>query len=88
MTFEYTVSQQITKGDFILFAYAHPFTLNDINLSINEFEKKIRAETGIYFHKERLIDSLEGHPVHFLTFTKASQNEVDEAEFDKIENPN
>ena len=35
-----------------------------------EFENKChRHDNLIYFHKEVLVDSLEGHPMHILTVT-------------------
>ena len=56
--------------DHVLFAYSHPFTRTDIERSLVEFETKCRRyENEIYFHKEVLVDSLEGHPMHILTVT-------------------
>jgi len=67
-----------------LFAYVHPFTRTDIEKSVEVFEAKMHAH-GVYCHKEVLIESLEGHPLHMLTVTAQSS---DSQEDDKIIDPN
>lgn len=70
MAFEYTLQPSITKTDHILFAYAQPFTKTDIERSIDIFEGEMRNHNSdIYFHREVLINSLEGNPMHYLTVT-------------------
>ena len=84
MAFEYTLRPNITKTDHILFAYAQPFTKTDIDRSIDEFENEMKSHNEIYFHREVLIESLEGNPMHFLTVTwrnmMAETSEVAESE--------
>ena len=68
MAFEYTLQPNITKTDHILFAYSQPFTKTDIDRSIDIFESEMREHNSeVYFHREVLIDSLEGNPMHYLT---------------------
>lgn len=70
MAWEFTVGHNFRTTDHVLFAYAQPFTRTDIERSILEFEAKCRRlENRVYFHKEVLIESLEGHPMHILTVT-------------------
>ena len=77
IAFEFTLAPDFAANDHILFAYAQPFTRTDIDRSINDFEARCQSHGGqIYFHKEVLIDSLEGYPMHFLTVT--SNNAVSE----------
>jgi hypothetical protein len=38
MSFEYTLDPSFTSNDYILFAYAHPFTKTDVDASIAAFE--------------------------------------------------
>ena len=44
MSFEYTLDPKIVNTDYILFAYVHPFTRTDIDLSIADFESKCKNE--------------------------------------------
>jgi len=70
MAFEFTLGPDFKNNDHILFAYAQPFTRSDIERSIDKFQKQCSEHSNeIYFHKEVLIKSLEGHPVHLLTVT-------------------
>lgn len=70
MAFEFTLPPEFKTNDHILFAYSQPFTRTDIERSITDFETKCQSHGDlIYFHKEVLIDSLEGHPMHILTVT-------------------
>ena len=85
MAFEYTLQPTIAKTDHILFAYSQPFTKTDIDRSIDIFEGEMREHNSdIYFHREVLIDSLEGNPMHYLTVTwrnmMAETSEVAESE--------
>ena len=68
MAFEFTLSPEFKTNDHILFAYAQPFTRMDIDRSVSEFEQQC-SDNEIYFHKEVLIESLEGHPMQILTVT-------------------
>ena len=68
VAFEFTLSPEITDKSHILFAYSQPFTRTDIERSIDEFKAKCDAKSNeIYCHKEVLVDSLEGYPMHMLT---------------------
>ena len=70
VAFEFTLGPEFKTNDHILFAYAQPFTRTDIERGIDEFGEQCRShDNQIYFHKEVLIDSLEGHPMHILTVT-------------------
>jgi len=70
VAFEFTLSPDFKQNDHILFAYSQPFTRTDIERSIDEFETACQSYGDyIYFHKEVLIESLEGHPMHLLTVT-------------------
>lgn len=69
MSFEYTLPNDFKKTDYILFAFVHPFTLTDIQLSVANFEAKCIAQKGVYFHKEVLCHSLEGLPMELITVT-------------------
>jgi len=70
MAFEYTFQPTFTQKDHILLAYAHPFTKTDIDRSIDNFELEMRNHNSeIYFHREVLINSLEGNPMHYITVT-------------------
>ena len=70
LAWEFTLKENFRTTDHVLFAYSHPFTRTDIERSIVEFEGKCRRhESLIYFHKEVLVNSLEGHPMHILTVT-------------------
>ena len=70
MAFEYTFLPSFAKTDHVLFAYAQPFTKTDIDRSIDMFEAEMKEHNSdIYFHREVLIDSLEGNPMHYLTVT-------------------
>ena len=68
VAFEFTLSPDFKDNDHILFAYSQPFTRTDIERSIDEFEAKCaNLSDKIYCHKEVLVQSLEGHPMHMLT---------------------
>ena len=70
VAFEHTLAPEFGEKDHILFAYSQPFTRTDIERSIGVFEVQCKSHgDSIYFHKEVLIDSLEGHPMHLLTVT-------------------
>lgn len=70
MAWEFTLAPEFKSNDHILFAYSQPFTRTDIERSLDEFETQCKTHgESIYFHKEVLIDSLEGHPMHILTVT-------------------
>jgi len=69
MSFEYTLDPSFTSDDYILFAYAHPFTKTDVDASIDAFELKCKSNPSVYFHREVLTRSLEGHSMHFMTVT-------------------
>ena len=76
MAFEYTLSPEISKTDHILIAYSQPFTRTDVEKSIDLLESQMKQHAQeVYFHKEVLINSLEGHPMHMLTVTGRSYEE-------------
>ena len=71
LCFEYTLSAGAKKTDKIMFAYAHPFNKTDIELANIELEETLaKADPDVYFHKETLINSLEGNPMHLITITR------------------
>ena len=79
MAFEFTLAPEFKTNDHILFAYSQPYTRTDIDRSVNEFEQQCKSHGDqIYFHKEVLIDSLEGYPMHILTVT--GNNDLSESQ--------
>ena len=85
MAFEFTLGPEFKTNDHILFAYSQPYTRTDIERSVNEFEQKcLEHGDQIYFHKDVLVSSLEGYPMHMLTVT-GNSNAEDEA--DVIQDP-
>ena len=70
VAFEFTLQPEFKDKDHILFAYSQPFTRTDIDRSLVDLEEQCKAHgDAIYFHKEVLIRSLEGHPMHMVTLT-------------------
>ena len=69
MAFEFTLKPNFKKTDHILFAYAQPFTRTDIDKGVLQFESDLKRAFGeqLYYKKEVLTKSLEGHPIHYLT---------------------
>ena len=71
MAFEFTLDPNFSATDHILFAYAQPFTRTDIDKGVQQFEVNLKEAFGneIYFHKQVLVKSLEGHSMEYLTVT-------------------
>ena len=83
MAFEYTLGPEVQKTDHILFAYSQPYTRTDVEKSIDLFQSSLQQHAKeVYFHKEVLINSLEGHPMHMLTVTgRSGEEEEGSSEF-------
>jgi hypothetical protein len=65
-----------------VFAYVQPYSLNDIKLSVNQFESQCK-KLNLYFHRQTLTKSLEGHSLELLTVTVDGES----TEADRIEDP-
>lgn len=55
--------------DTTYFALTFPFSYSDCQSLIDEYEKQFRDNTNIYFHRELLVNSLEGRRIDLLTIT-------------------
>jgi hypothetical protein len=69
MSFELTLDPDFQATDYVLFSFVHPYTRQDIDLSMAEFEQKCSSKPEVYFHSEVLCHSLEGLPMHLYTVT-------------------
>ena len=84
VAFEFTLAPEFKQNDHVLFAYAQPFTRTDIERSLVDFEAKCASQPQVYFHKDILVESLEGHPMHLVTVT--GQNEQSD-DCDEVQDP-
>jgi len=71
LVFEYTLRPEAVKNDHILFAYARPYSVTDIELANVQLEQTLaKNDPSVYFHKEVLINSMEGNAMHLITITR------------------
>jgi len=61
------------------FALTYPFSYDDCQKMLNEYEVQFEKHHKIYFHREHLINSLEGRRIDLLTIT-AKEKGITEVE--------
>ena len=71
LVFEYTLRPEAVKNDHIMIAYVHPYNVTDMEMANVELEQALRKQDPeVYFHKEVLINSMEGNAMHLITITR------------------
>ena len=71
LVFEYTLRPEAVNNDYILLAYVHPFNVTDMEISNVQLEQTLKKnDPAVYFHKEVLINSMEGNAMHLITITR------------------
>lgn len=63
-SFQFLVNQNLKSSDYVLFAYAHPYTYNDLLASVQEVEQKCLENEDVYYECTELAQSVEGRPLY------------------------
>ena len=72
MTFHHDLkSSGQDQKDVLYFAFTYPYTLEDTERSMEQVRVRFEEKGGLYFHKETLIQSIEGRPMDLFTLTSS-----------------
>lgn len=70
LTFEVWIPDKIIRSDFICVSYVLPFSLDDINKSIDKFQTKILSHRqNLYFNRRIICKSFENRNCELITLT-------------------
>ena len=72
----------LTDKDFVCISYVQPFTLNDIKISCDHFETKLK-ELKAFVDRRVLCQSFEGRPCEIITVTDSDFQKAENRDYDK-----
>lgn len=69
VSFHFVLKDQQLPTDVLYFAFTYPYTYEDANRTISNFQFKCSERPDVYFNREVLVKSLEGRPMEIITVT-------------------